>query len=108
MTPEAQKKPISFREWQQALAASGESPSRQQVFREEIMGFLRQCKQRHSPASVELAKQYLAARTTQDGNDARDALRWFVRAAQKAEDEPGRRGDGGERETGKTGEELKG
>jgi integron integrase len=81
MTPDALKKPISFREWQQALAASGESPSRQQVFKEEIMGFLRQCKQWHSPASVELAKQYLAARPTQAGNDARDALRWFVRAA---------------------------
>jgi hypothetical protein len=81
MTPEAQKKPISFQRWQQALATSGESLSRQRIFREEIMGFLRQCKQRHSPASVELAKQYLAAWPTQDGNEARDALRWFVRAA---------------------------
>jgi integron integrase len=115
MTPDAQKKPISFREWQQALAASGESPSRQQVFREEIMGFLRQCEQWHSPASVELAKQYLAARPTQAGNDARDALRWFVRVANggkaerlkaeglKAEDGLGRRGNGEERETGRRG-----
>ena len=86
MSPDAQKKPISFREWQQALAASGESPSRQRIFREEIMGFLRQCELWHSPASVELAKQYLAARPTQDGNDVRDALRWFVRAARKAAD----------------------
>ncbi len=94
MTPEAQKKPISFHEWQQALAASGESPSRQRVFEGEIMGFLRRCKQLHSPASVELAKQYLDARPTQDGNDARDALRWFVRAARSAEGGIGGRSDG--------------
>ena len=71
MTPEAQKKPISFNGWQQALAASGESPSRQRIFREEIMGFLRRCEEWHSPASVELAKQYLAARPMQDGNEGR-------------------------------------
>ena len=92
MTPAAQKKPISFHGWQQALAASGESPSRQRVFEGEIMAFLRRCEEWHSPVSVELAKQYLAARPTQDGNDARDALRWFVRAA-RAADAAG--GDGG-------------
>ena len=69
MTPEIQRKPISFHNWQQALAASGESPSRQRVFEGEIMAFLRQCEQWHSPASVELAKQYLDALPTQDGND---------------------------------------
>ena len=56
------------------------------------MGFLRRCEEWHSPASVELAKQYLAARPMQDGNEAREALRWFVRAARKAE--VGRRSDG--------------
>jgi integron integrase len=84
MTPDAQKKPISFRGWQEALVASGESPSRQRIFKGEIMGFLRRCKQLHSPASVELAKQYLDGLPTQDGNEARDALRWFVRAARLA------------------------
>ena len=88
MTPEDQNKPISFNEWQQALAASGESPSRQRVFKEEIMGFLRRCEEWHSPASVELAKQYLAARPMQDGNEARDALRWFVRTALLRSAEP--------------------
>ena len=48
------------------------------------MAFLRRCEEWHSPVSVELAKQYLDARPTQDGNDTRDALRWFVRAAQAA------------------------
>jgi membrane-bound lytic murein transglycosylase B len=45
MTPDDQKKPISFREWQQALATSGESPSRQRVFEGEIMAFLRRCEE---------------------------------------------------------------
>ena len=49
------------------------------------MGFLRLCKQWHRPVSVELAKQYLAARPMQDGNEAREALRWFVRAGRKAD-----------------------
>jgi hypothetical protein len=109
MTPDDQKKPISFSGWKQALAASGESPSRQRVFAGEIMGFLRRCKQLHSPASVEFAKQYLDARPTQDGNEARDALRWFVRAALLRSAEPsyeGRSAEAGKAERLKT-EKLK-
>ena len=94
MTPEALQKPIWFRGWEAALIASSESPSRQRVFKGEIMGFLRRCKQLHLPASVGLAKQYLGAQPTQAGNDARDALRWFVRAARAEVPVDGRMVDG--------------
>ena len=74
MTPDTQRKPIPFRGWHAVLAASGESPSRQRIFKGEIMGVLRRCEEWHSPVSVELAKQYLDALPTQDSNEAHDAL----------------------------------
>ena len=95
MTPEAQKRPISFHDWQQALAATGESSPRQRTFEGEIMAFLRRCEEWHSPVSAELAKRYLDARPTQAGNDTRDALRWFVRAALLRSAEPSCEGRSG-------------
>ena len=78
---DAHRAPVSFPGWKEALAASGESVARQQIFLREIIAFLHRCKQLHSPASVELAKQYLAALPTQGENGAREALRWFFHAA---------------------------
>jgi hypothetical protein len=75
MTPEAQRKPISFLGWKGALAVSGGSSARQQRFAREIIAFLHRCKQGLSPASGELAKQYLDALPKQVDSDARDALR---------------------------------
>ena len=83
MVPDAHKAPVSFPGWKDALAISGESAARQSVFTQEIIAFLRRCKQLHSPASVELAKQYLGTLPTQGETDARVALRWFFRAARR-------------------------
>ena len=91
MTPLDQKKADFFHEWQQALAASGESPSRLRVFEGESMGFLRQCEQWHSLASVESAKQYLAAQPTQDGNGRKTG-----ETSEDGKTEDGRRWDGGQ------------
>ena len=77
------RQPVTFPGWKDALAISGESPARRAVFSREIIGFLRHCKRVHSPASIELAKQYLGNRVVQDGNGAREALRWFFLAARR-------------------------
>ena len=71
MVPEAHRKPVSFPGWKEALAASGESAARQNVFAREIIAFLRRCKQLHSPASVAPAKQYLGPAPRQDETGVR-------------------------------------
>ena len=75
MVPADQRKPVSFPGWKEALAASGESAGRQEVFAREIKTFLRRCKQLHCPASVEVAKQYIGTVAKQGETRAREALR---------------------------------
>jgi len=64
---------VSFPTWKEALAASGESAARQNVFAREIIAFLRRCKQLHSPASVASAKQYPGTAPRQDETGVRKA-----------------------------------
>jgi integron integrase len=74
--------PISFPEWKRALAAHAAlNPAEKRDFERAIIGFLSECKRRHEPASVELARQYLESRRAAETSVERRALRWFVRAA---------------------------
>lgn len=67
--------PVSFPGWREAL---GTLPGEVRAgFEREIIAFLGYCKRERSPVSVALAKVYLA----QEGEGAREALRWFVRSA---------------------------
>lgn len=71
--------PISFPNWKQTLAESDLNQDRQTVFRREIISFLRHCKVKHAPASVELIRQWLALKEKQSDGPAHLALRWFYR-----------------------------
>lgn len=70
--------PITFRDWAHTLDRSQLSLATKSAFRHEILNFLRHCRDQHTPASVEIARQYLS---TQKSAAPRDALRWFFRAA---------------------------
>lgn len=72
--------PISFPGWREAL--SGLPGETRFQFEPEIIAFLGYCKQARTPASVAVAKLYLQQARHPE---ARDALRWFVRAARAAE-----------------------
>jgi len=74
-----QSKPVSFPNWKEALAASALAPDLQSAYTREILGFLKQCKERQAAATVELAKEYLVWRERQPAGPAREALRWFYR-----------------------------
>jgi len=75
------KQPVSFPNWKGALAATGFPPVQPATYTREIISFLRFCKTRHVPVSAELARQYLEIRESQTTPPAREALRWFYRAA---------------------------
>src|SRR5438874_1959428 len=75
MTPEDERRPISFRDWPSVLAAAQLPPAREREFRRAILRFLHHCKTARAPATIVLARQYLGAR---EGGAVRDALRWFV------------------------------
>ncbi len=47
----------------------------------EIIVFLKHCKQHHAPATVALIRRYLNAKSPAAVSAAREALRWFYRAA---------------------------
>jgi integron integrase len=70
------KQPVNFREWKEALAASGLPSAQQAAFQREVIAYLGWCKRQHSPASVASAQVYLPTAGT-----AREGLRWFFRAA---------------------------
>ncbi len=73
---------VSFPAWKEALAGAGLSADERAEFRREILAFLHLCKVRHLPATVILAKEYLAGRERQGAKAARPALRWFFRRGQ--------------------------
>jgi integron integrase len=75
---EVERRPVSFPEWPQALAAAPLSAAKRTAFVREILAFLHVCKTRHAPVSIALAREYLAAGTRRDQVAAREALRWFV------------------------------
>lgn len=76
--------PISFPTWKDQLTQADLPPSEQEAFRREILSFLRHCKDTHSAATTELAKQYLAVREKLSRGPAREALRWFFREGVRA------------------------
>jgi integron integrase len=71
--------PISFPDWKQALAANGLAPAEHAAFEREIITFLKHCKARHVPVTVELARHYVLEMEGQRPGPLREALRWFVR-----------------------------
>jgi integron integrase len=78
------QQPVSFPQWKVALAAASLSPQTKAAYLKEIITFLRHCKTSHSPATAELARQYLLVRERATSAPAREALRWFYRAARAA------------------------
>lgn len=55
-------RPISFPEWKTALMRAGLAIHEREVFRREILTFLRHCKVRRAPATIAGAREYLADR----------------------------------------------
>ncbi len=74
-------RPVSFPEWKTALARAPLLVSEREAFRREILGFLHQCKVQRCPATPAFMKQYLVERERTSAGPAREALRWFYRAA---------------------------
>ena len=74
---------VSFREWNEVLEAAPMALALKTVYRQEIVAFLRFCKVHHAGASVILVKQYLAVAERQGRTQAREALRWWFRAAKR-------------------------
>lgn len=80
---------ISFPNWNDVLIQQRLPKVEEANFEQVIISFLHFCKTEHAPASVELAKRYLAQRQRKVGViDSRPALRWFFRNA------PGQTGSG--------------
>ena len=77
---DVENRPVSFPQWQHSLAAAGLPDAQRAAFRREIMAFLHHCKVAHAPASITLARQFLATRDGSASTLARDALRWFIRS----------------------------
>ena len=72
---------VSFRNWNEVLEAAPLALALKTVYRQEIVAFLRFCKVHHAGASIILVKQYLAVAERQGRTQAREALRWWFRAA---------------------------
>ena len=75
---------VRFREWSEVLEGAAVAPALKAVYRQEIVAFLHFCKIHHAGASIMLVKQYLAVAETQGRIQAREALRWWFRAAKGA------------------------
>jgi integron integrase len=73
--------PVSFPGWKDVLSQSELNPALQYAYAREVISFLKHCKDRHAPATTGLAKQYLEHREWGAPGPAREALRWFFRAA---------------------------
>lgn len=78
------EQPVSFPNWKEVLAGTTSlSPQVKAAFVREILTFLKHCKASRTPATVELAKQYLDWREKQSSGPAREALRWFYREGRR-------------------------
>ena len=73
---------LSFQNWSDVLAGSGFSKWTQSNHRREINRFFGYCRNQRAPATIALAKHYLAVETPQSAT-ARDALRWLYRTAER-------------------------
>ena len=78
-----ERRPLSFPQWKETLAAAALAQSEKTAHTRAIIAFLGFCKRSHAPASIILIKAYLAALPEQERSGARDALRWFVLAAER-------------------------
>jgi len=79
------EQPVSFPNWKEVLAGTTSlAPQLKAAFVREILTFLKHCKASRSPATVELARQYLDWREAQSTGPAREALRWFYREGRRA------------------------
>jgi integron integrase len=72
------KQPVDFRDWAEALAATGLSAAQKAAFKSAIIPYLGWCKRQRTAASVASAQAYLA---TGAPAGAREALRWFFKEA---------------------------
>jgi len=75
---------VSFRDWKTRLAGREGTPEEKQQAARGIIGFLRHCKELHSPACIGVVKSYLAKMESQARSGTlspRPALRWFFMAA---------------------------
>ena len=89
---------VSFPGWKQALAGESFAPEQKQAVGQEILFFLHFCKVHHAGASIMLVKQYLEVAEKQGRTRAREALRWWFRAARgRMDDGRGKVGDGTDR-----------
>ena len=70
----SESSPISFPTWKEILAFEPVASETKGEYRREILAFLHHCKVKRAPATVMLAKEYLAARETQGATGARLAL----------------------------------
>ena len=79
--------PISFPGWKNELGRAALPLNRREAHRRAIITFLKFCKDAHTPASVASIRRHLAA---SPDPVAREALRWFYRAAPRgmADDGP--------------------
>lgn len=71
---------VSFKDWKEALAKSGFPVGLRTKMQRAILGFLHFCKGKCAPASIMIAKTYIAQRETQAGigvEGLRGGLRWF-------------------------------
>ncbi|HEY0966438.1 MAG TPA: integron integrase [Opitutaceae bacterium] len=73
--------PIRFPNWQEALISEVPEPSTRARHCRAIIAFLGHCKRARCPASIIVAKGYIQSLAEQAQPDAREALRWFYRAA---------------------------
>jgi hypothetical protein len=80
------REPIRFPQWQAVLAGEGFSATQQEGFRRAILGLLRHCKTVRAPATAHLIGGYIADKPA----ETREALRWFYKAARRAESSGGK------------------
>ena len=76
-----ERRPLSFPRWKESLAAVPLAQSDKAAQTRAIIAFLGYCKRSHAPASIILIKAYLAGLPEQERSGAREALRWWYRAA---------------------------
>lgn len=74
-------RPVSFADWKAVLARAPLLETEREAFRQEILSYLHHCKVQRSPATAASMKLYLVERERSTSGPAREALRWFYRAA---------------------------
>ena len=72
---------MSFPGWKETLAAAALAQSDKAAHTRAIIAFLGFCKRRHAGASIILIQSYLSGLPEQERSGAREALRWWYRAA---------------------------